>query len=240
MLHWQSHAVTDTGKKRRLNEDSLFVNDSELVWAVADGMGGHHRGDYASQSVVSQLASYRYSRRTGVALARIEQLLRTANTELIEKAEAEDTGICASTVAILIAREQSILCTWVGDSRIYRFRDGELTQLTRDHNYQSLLADLQDTGVETPNDLVDSQALTRGVGAEDTLEPEHCRYSVQRGDRLLICTDGLYKEIPDRQLGKLYEQIPDDGELIDRLHQAYLANGARDNLGMVLLTAFDR
>ena len=239
MLRWQSHWATDTGKKRRLNEDSVFVNDDELLWAVADGMGGHHQGDYASQAVVAQLGHYRYSGRSGVALTSIEQLLAAANTELTDKAARDGTGICASTVAILCAREESIICSWAGDSRIYRYRDGQLAQLTRDHNYESVLADLQDKGLEAPGGLADPQALTRGVGADDTLTPEHCRYDVRHGDRYLLCTDGLYKEINDGQLCRLFADIPANHDLIERLHQDYLSSGARDNLGMILLSAID-
>lgn len=237
MLHWQSEWITDAGKKRRLNEDSLYIDDEQRCWAVADGMGGHHRGDYASQTVVAQLGQFHNSRRTGTAMARIEQLLSQANTELVDKAERDSTGICASTVALLCAREKSVCCSWVGDSRIYRYRDGELTPLTRDHSYGSLLADLRDGDVDTPSDLADQQALTRGVGAERTLETEHCRYNARPGDRFLICTDGLYKEITEVQLRRLFGEIEHNGELIRELHSRYLLNGARDNLGMVLLAA---
>lgn len=237
MLQWQSVAVTDTGKKRQINEDSVFVNDTQLIWAVADGMGGHSRGDYASQTVVKHLELYRDSRKSGVSMARIGELLTDANTDLIEKARQENADIVASTAAILCARPDSVICSWVGDSRVYRYRNGELLQLTRDHNYEALLLDLSNSGVETPMNLVDPQALTRGVGAEDTLDTEHCRYNAQAGDRYLVCTDGLYKEIEEQQIESLFAQWPNDAELIEQLHQMYLSGGARDNLGMVLVSA---
>ncbi len=236
MQRWQSVAVTDAGKKRQINEDSLFVNDTELIWAVADGMGGHARGDYASQTVVEHLGRYENSQKTGVTMRQIELLLSDANTDLVNKATELDANIIASTVAILCARNDSVICSWVGDSRIYRFRDDTLLRLTRDHTYEALLQDMNNSGADTSNTLVDPQALTRGVGADETLNTEHARYTSITGDRYLICTDGLYKEIDEDQIEQYFAQQPDDKILLNQLHETYLTNGARDNLGLVVVS----
>ena len=125
----------------------------------------------------------------------------------------------------------------MGDSRIYRYRNEKLEQLTRDHSYQTLFQDLRDSGQTIDETFVDEQTLTRGVGAENDLQIEHCHFSYLPGDRYLLCTDGLYKEVTDTELTTHYQSGQQDESLITQLHQAYLNGGARDNLGMILLTA---
>ena len=95
---------------------------------------------------------------------------------------------------------------------------------------------MSDRVADTSKILVDSQALPRGVGAENTLNTEQARYTSIAGDRYLICTDGLYKEVDEHQIEQYFAQLPNDKELLDQLHETYLTNGARDNLGMVLVS----
>lgn len=236
-MQWKCHAITDQGKVRKLNEDSIFHNDNQQIWAVADGMGGHHRGDLASQTIVKYLNDYQPSRHNGISLQQLTSLLQQANAELVEKASAQENSIIASTCAILSRSRHSVICSWVGDSRIYRFRNNELSRLTRDHSYQSLIDDLRDKGENIENIMVNGETLTRGVGAEPELVVEHCHFPVQTGDRFLICTDGLYKEISDSELHQYFSSDSSDESLLSTLHQDYLNAGARDNLGLILVTA---
>lgn len=235
-MQWQCHAVTDAGKKRKLNEDSIYHNEEQQVWAVADGMGGHHRGDLASQTIVRHLQSYTGSHHAGVTVQRLIRILQTSNAELVEKARSENAGVIASTCAVLTRCKHSIICSWVGDSRVYRYRGNVLTQLTRDHSYESLIEDLRNSGKLVDEIMGDTQALTRGVGAEPDLQVEHCHFKPLQGDRYLLCTDGLYKEVPNDALEKYYSQNPSDEVLLGKLHQAYLDGGARDNLGLILVS----
>ena len=235
-MQWSGHAITDPGKVRKLNEDSIFYDDNRQIWMVADGMGGHHRGDIASQTIVKYVQSYLATRHGGISLERLVDLLQKANTELVEKALQDDTGISASTCAILSRRKHSIICSWVGDSRIYRLRHNKLTQLTRDHSYESLIKDMQNSGEDVEDIMVDTQALTRGVGAETQLQVEHCQFIPQAEDRYLLCTDGLYKEVPNAEIERRYIATQSDKELLTELHEAYLEGGARDNLGLILIT----
>lgn len=235
-MQWHCQAVTDPGKVRKLNEDSIFHNNDLQMWAVADGMGGHHRGDLASQTIVKHLGSYQPTAHAGIAVRQIESLLQAANSELVTMAAQDDTGIIASTCAILSRTRDSIVCSWVGDSRIYRFRSGALTRLTRDHSYESVIEDLRNSGESVEHIMVNPETLTRGVGAEPDLLVEHCHFQVAPGDRYLICTDGLYKEVSETDLRRDYTTIPQDDKLINKLHQDYLDAGARDNLGLILLT----
>ena len=235
-MQWQCSSRTDAGKVRKINEDSIYHNDEQQLWVVADGMGGHHRGDIASQTVVRYLETFAATPHTGISLQRIDNLLTSANAELIEKAETEGADIVASTCALMLRHKNTVVCVWVGDSRVYRYRRGKLTQLTRDHSYESLLEDLRNAGEKVDDFMVNTQTLTRGIGAENHLQVEKCHFSVESGDRYPLCTDGLYKEVSDQELLDYYKTITDDETLVATLHQAYLDGGARDNLGVILVT----
>lgn len=235
-MNWVSHTVTDTGKVRRINEDSIYHSDDQKIWVVADGMGGHHRGDVASQTIIESLKQISSTKHSGVCLNRIVEALSSTNSLLIEKSTTENTEIIASTCAILSCFNSYSICSWVGDSRIYRFRNSELTRLTRDHSYKSLIDDLRIQGERVNEILVDPQTLTRGVGAEEELQIEHCHYSLSPDDRFLLCTDGLYKEVDELFIQQLYLTGQNDESILAKLHDTYLNSGARDNLGLILVS----
>jgi len=239
IVHWKSCSVTDAGKVRTHNEDSIYLNTDRQIWAVADGMGGHHKGDFASQTIVDYLNQYRATKHTGISLQRVSALLRDANETLLEKARLESVNTIASTCAVLTYVKSRIVCSWIGDSRIYRFRDGHLTLLTRDHNFETLLKDTCSNGQKCEHTSMNSQALTRGVGAESDLKIEHCHYFAKPGDRYLLCTDGLYKELSREELSSCFCTIACDKTLTDKLHKIYLQNGARDNLALIVISLYD-
>ena len=236
-MPWQCHVATDAGKVRKVNEDSVYHSDTHQLWAVADGMGGHHRGDIASQTIVKYLQSFDLAPHAGITVQRIRSILQAANTELLEKARSEGSGIIATTCAILLRVKDTAVCIWVGDSRIYRYRTARLTSLTRDHSYESLIEDMRNSGEQVQDIMVNTQTLTRGIGAEGDLQIEMTHFPVNHGDRFLLCTDGLYKEVSEQEILKHYGEIGDDATLLSTLHQGYLDGGARDNLGIILVTA---
>ena len=138
---WTSNSYTDTGKVRKINEDSVLDLSTENIWLVADGMGGHSHGDYASQLVVNTLRNFSSSVHSGISKARIVAALDYCNTQLLQKAKNDRVDIVGCTVALLHARAHSVMCSWSGDSRIYRLRNDELTQLTQDHSQESAIND---------------------------------------------------------------------------------------------------
>jgi len=232
MAQWSTALYTDTGKIRKINEDSIYENSSEQLWAVADGMGGHEGGDYASQYVVSSLGYYRKTPYRGVTMNRLTALLQDCNKHLVDKANAEQRGIIGCTVAILTAHDQHAVCSWSGDSRIYRLRNQRLTQLTRDHSYESLAED-RDVVSHPEVMLGDPQMLTSAIGGETMTRIEHCYYALEPDDRFLVCTDGLYKEVTDEQIENELKASENPEEVISALAETYQANGARDNVGII-------
>lgn len=229
---WTSSSYTDTGKIRKINEDSVLDLVTQNMWLVADGMGGHSHGDYASQLVTSTLKNFTSSTHSGTSKARIVAALDYCNAQLLNKAELDSVDIVGCTVAILHARPSSVLCTWSGDSRIYRLRCGELKQLTQDHSQDSAIEDRD--MIRHPNARHEpSQSLTGAIGGDYDLALEHCWYRLIDGDTFLICTDGLNKEVSDGEIQSILDQSPDGEQALSRLVELYQTRGARDNVGLV-------
>ena len=201
---WHSAAVTTAGNVRTHNEDAVLELPSVGLWAVADGMGGHKAGAVASQMVVAALACVRNHERASALIDEVEDRLYEVNDYLV--GFAGEAGITGTTVAVLLALERHIVSLWAGDSRIYRSRNGHLAQLTRDHSEtEEMLYD----GVLSPWDLIrrqSSNVITRAVGGDTQLFLDIELSGLQDGDRYLLCTDGLHKELSDRELTRYLAQ----------------------------------
>ena len=236
MSGWDAASLTETGKVRAVNEDAVLDHGTARLWAVADGMGGHKSGDYASLLVADRLRQFRCTRYRGAAISHITRILDECNSHLVAKAASENGGIIGCTVAVLTIHQADIVCSWSGDSRIYRLRDGALTLLTRDHNYGSLCAD-RDLNFFPDEPLVDSQLLTGAIGGNDELALEHCWYGLKKGDAFLLCTDGLYKEVSEDEIGAVLDGKGTLQRKAARLVELYNEGGARDNIGIVLVSS---
>ncbi|MFK7996670.1 MAG: PP2C family serine/threonine-protein phosphatase [Granulosicoccus sp.] len=235
-MSWTAVQYTDKGQVRSLNEDSVLDHGQQHLWVVADGMGGHEAGDYASQHVVSSLSRYQQHAKPGVSMSRLRELMTISNTHLVEKAETENLGTVGCTVAALNIASLDIMCSWSGDSRIYRLRAGNLRQLTRDHNYGALLEDRN--RVQFPHaSEEDSELLTAAIGGEALMHLEHCWFSLQPSDKFLLCTDGLYKEMEDAEIESILNEEHDPDLIVNSLADLYRQRGARDNVGIMYVYA---
>ena len=229
---WLSNSYTDTGRVRSINEDSILDLNKQQLWLVADGMGGHSNGDYASQLVTRTLTSFIASPLSGISKVRVVDALDNCNSQLIQKADRDRAGVIGCTVAVLQARRNSVRCSWSGDSRIYRIRNGELKQLTQDHSQQSAVEDFDQ--LRLPTTLIEpSQMLTRAIGGQPQLSLEHCWYQLQDGDTFLLCTDGLNKEVSDEEIRNAMIESVEGDIVLSALADLYEERGARDNVGMV-------
>ncbi len=229
---WNSHSYTDTGQIRSINEDAILDLKDQNLWLVADGMGGHSNGAYASQLVTRTLLNYTSSRLAGISKERLVAALNYCNEHLIEKAEQDEVDVIGCTVAVLHARHDSVICSWSGDSRIYRLRDGELKQLTRDHSQQSAVED-RDLLLYPSIPQERSQSLTGAIGGDPRLSLEHCWYQLHDKDTFLLCTDGLNKEVTDEEICCSMAESSNGRIVLEKLSQLYKERGARDNVGML-------
>jgi protein phosphatase/serine/threonine-protein phosphatase Stp1 len=236
MEQFRSHAVTDPGFKRGHNED-IFVNRPDLgLWAVADGAGGHQAGDVASEMIATTLETIPDVLSAEEILAQVRLRISATHTALQECAARKGEGaLVASTVVILIVRNEHFACLWAGDSRAYLFRDQLLQQITRDH---SLVQELVDAGALDAADAEGhphSNVITRAVGdLAETMELDKVTGRIEVGDRFLLCSDGLSKVLDDSAIADLMEGTA-VVETADRLVAEALARHTSDNVTAVVV-----
>lgn len=225
---------TDVGLRRKVNEDSMLVRTDRGLWAVADGMGGHDKGDVASAMVTEALQRlpivYGLDNLVDSAIGALAQV----NRDLIALAASGETSrtIGSTVVGLAIAGEQ-FRCFWAGDSRAYRIRGREIVQLTRDH---SLVQDLVDAGMLTPQEAEDhpnANVITRAVGVVADLKIDAVSGDVRSGDLFLLASDGLTRLVNDAELtAELTSKCP--AEAAESLVETALSRGAPDNVTMII------
>ena len=224
---------TDIGKLRKQNEDAAWFDEARAVFAVADGMGGHLAGEVASRmaiEAVQQMA--RENERPGIAALR--EAVACAHETIL--AHAQDHIECAgmgTTLSVLWLGENYAYIAHVGDSRIYRLREGSLTQITQDH---SLVEELVRAGLITREQARTHprrNIITRALGTHGENEPDLLVTDVQDGDVFLLCTDGLTGMVPDDEIERTLRDCGMEAAA-DRLLALALDAGGRDNVTLIL------
>ncbi|MCG6538939.1 serine/threonine-protein phosphatase [Pseudomonas sp. KSR10] len=233
---WRSAARTDTGKVRTRNEDAFLDLPEQGLWAVADGMGGHHNGALASRLIVEQLADLPKGSLTE-RLANLRRCLHDLNRrlgqELTVTADRPDPVIGSTVVALLMENNRAA-CVWAGDSRCYLWRGGRLYQLSRDHSLLQQLIDEQNLSPQEAARRPAAHALTRAVGASEHLVLDILEFDVYPGDALLLCSDGLYQTLSPDALGAALNS-PSPALALQRLFDLAMDGPARDNLSAVVV-----
>lgn len=227
-------ARTDTGRVRAANEDSYLARAP--LFAVADGMGGHAAGGFASASVVNRLAEAA----TGslVSPDEIDRSLRAAVADIERGIEGSDrsTGTTVTGAGLTVVGGEPYWAVFnIGDSRVYHYAAGRLTQLTVDH---SVVQELVEAGIITPEEAEShphSNVITRAVGFNDEPVPDYRLIPVTAQSRLLICSDGLTKELTDAGLLAVLAGRASADLTAEALVEAALGNGGRDNVTAVVV-----
>lgn len=233
-LRWSACSATDVGKVRKVNEDS-FLDRSDLgLWVVADGMGGHSAGDVASQLVVAALGAVPANGGLSMIADELEDRLVKANTDLVTLARESRKKTIGCTVVALALRDGHALAAWAGDSRLYRLRAGKLDCLTQDH---ALVEELVTVGLVTREEAEkhpQANRITRAVGAGEPLYVDFEVFALQAGDKFLLCSDGLYKEISDAEIGVALGKPLADNPAKQAVESA-LAREGRDNVTVIVV-----
>lgn len=231
-LRWA--ASTDTGRRREVNQDAFLAEYPLFV--VADGMGGHLGGEIASASTVDRLRTVVDS--GSVSTKNIEKALSLAVKDIIAHPETTDEGT-GTTLTGLYLETHTDEPHWVtlniGDSRVYLLRDEEIVQVTTDH---SVVQELIAAGRLSPEEAENhpyGNVITRAVGPSDSVKPDYLRLDVLDGDRFVVCSDGLTKELTDFGIRHFLAANPDPAAAVDAMMAAALENGGRDNVTIVVL-----
>jgi len=231
-LAWSE--ATHRGRRRDINQDAVLALFPLFV--VADGMGGHIGGEIASSSTVTRLRAV--AEKGTVTTKAIEKALGRAVSDIDAHPEATDEGT-GTTVTGVYLDSSGDEPTWVtlniGDSRVYLFRDESLAQITTDH---SVVQELISAGRLSPEEAENhpyGNVITRAVGPSDGVAPDYVRLEVVDGDRFVVCSDGLTKELTDYGILHFLLQHEDPTEAVDAMLEAALENGGRDNITIIVL-----
>jgi serine/threonine protein phosphatase PrpC len=227
-------ALSDKGYRRSVNEDSLLVRSP--IFSVADGMGGHTAGDFASTAVVTRLAEQvsvdfiGQEALTGALRAAVDDMGRgVGHTDL-------GTGTTVTGIALtLVDGAPYWLVFNIGDSRVYSYHDGTLEQVTVDH---SIVQELLDSGAITPAEAEvhpHSNVITRAVGFNEDPVPDFFLIPIVAGSRLLVCSDGLTKELTEHGIRYFLGEGASPLDAAQQLMDAALGNGGRDNVTVVVV-----
>jgi protein phosphatase len=230
-----AHGVTHTGR-RKTNEDAMLVDASLGLFVVADGMGGHNAGEVASAIAVRTVQEFLRSAATRSEAALSDAFAR-ANEDVFNASAtaAEYEGMGTTMVAVLVAPgDERMLFGSVGDSRVYVCRGGTLTQLTRDDSWVSrVLPD--EVSVEDAQRHPMRHVLTKVVGLREDVEPAVASAALQRGDVLVLCSDGLHGSLSDVRIAETVAGTATVKEMAERLVEQALASGATDNVTVVVV-----
>ena len=231
-LRWA--AATDVGRRREVNQDAVLADYPLFV--VADGMGGHIGGEIASSRTVARLAAVVDG--GSVNTKTIEKALARAVKDIAAHPEATDDGTGTTVTGVFLdlsGPEPHWVTLNIGDSRVYLLRDGALVQITTDH---SVVQELVAAGRLSPEEAENhpyGNVITRAVGPSESVRPDYVRLDVLDGDRFVICSDGLTKELTDYGIQHFLREHDDPAEAVQAMLDAALENGGRDNVTVIVL-----
>ena len=242
-MEFEYGALSDVGRVRTNNEDAVMVDAAHGVAVLADGMGGYNAGEVASALAVDliagEMARWLHEASPVATLRDVRRAMEicvdNANRAIFDAANthAAYAGM-GTTLAMAVAHGGKFVIGHVGDSRAYRWREGVLTQLTRDH---SLLQEQLDAGLITPEQAAVSgyrSWVTRALGVEDTVLLETTEHAVQAGDLFLLCSDGLTEMVDDADIADVLGGRGPLDEQARMLIERAKAGGGRDNVSVIL------
>ena len=240
--------ITDKGMLREQNEDSLFADAERGIFMVADGVGGQNAGEVASGIACKVISGFLISTENEAASAEEifalhDEAIFTANTEILSKSyESIIYRGMATTAVVATIRDNKVYISNVGDSRAYLVRRGELVQLTEDH---TLAHKLVKDGRLTPEeiDILEKtnsmpgifHTITRALGDEMGVVPDHFEEVLEECDGLLLCSDGLYGEVDEEEMGEIIKLANTPQEACENLVKTANNNGGKDNITAILI-----
>ena len=238
-LHITSNGVTHTGHVRTRNEDSILLLPEESLWTVADGMGGHHAGDFASQTITQNLGLFKQQQTLDASILLLEENVINSNSIIRRKSEKlGKNATIGSTVVCLYIWKNYAFIFWAGDSRLYRFRNNKLERLTEDHSYVEELVRMGKIEAKDAEAHPAANVVLKAVGIDDTLRLDFDYVELLDGDIFIICSDGLYKDMEEEKITPIVQaNLEDMNALAEALLISSLNAGGTDNTSIITLRA---
>lgn len=228
-------AISHTGRVRRINEDSILVVPDQNIWVVADGMGGHSAGDFASNTVVNSVAMIPPGLSATDRMKEIRSAVFGAHQTITQVSEDRGGATIGSTVVALTIAGDSFVAFWAGDSRLYLMRNGQINMLTQDHSLVAAFVEAGEMSWDEAEHHPQANAITRAVGVGgDDFELDKIRGEVLPGDRFLLCSDGLTKYAPFELLRRSMTGTPIE-TVADKLLNIALRGGGADNISIIVV-----
>ena len=235
----KTFSMTDIGRKREVNQDYVFATDETIgnlpnLLVVADGMGGHRAGDFASRFTVEVLAEEVQNCKETHPETILGNSIQAANERLLEEAEKDNRleGMGTTLVAATIL-DHVLYFANVGDSRLYLINK-EIRQLSKDHSMVEEMVRLGGLTEEEAKHHPDKNIITRAIGVKKRVEPDFFEYRLKGGDIILMCSDGLTNMVDDDEIFQIVKSSRDIVEAVENLIQRANENGGADNIGVIL------
>lgn len=236
-----SFSRTDIGKNRKINQDFVYSTQEKIgnlsnLFIVADGMGGHAAGDYASRAAVNTIVKTIEDSFEKNSLKLLTKAVEAANNEVYTEAKLNRTleGMGTTVVAVTFVGRY-LQAINVGDSRVYLIRSKVIRQVSVDH---SLVEEMVRSGGiprEQARNHPDKNIITRAVGVKATVEPDTYTEELESGDYVLLCSDGLTNMVADSEIKKVITEAGDVSEAAKQLVDMANENGGKDNISVVLI-----
>lgn len=230
---------TDTGKVRSRNEDSFACVPAQNLWVVADGMGGHESGDFASQTITAQSEKFIQQPELETSLLLLEENLLHSNEIIRDKADKLGKNLTiGSTVTCLYAWKNLAFLLWAGDSRTYRFRNRTLERLTDDHSYVEELVRMGKITAAEAESHPAANVVLNAIGIDNDIVIDMEYSEIEDNDLFILCSDGLYKDLTEDKISQIIDNHEASlEELNHKLISAALDAGGSDNCTVVLVKA---
>ena len=237
----EAYALTDTGRVRSMNQDYIYASPEKVgslpdLFLVADGMGGHKAGDYASRFMVENLVVYLTHRHDGPCVTQIKEGIKTVNKALYEMSlEREEFQGMGCTLVAAVIEDGVLYAANIGYSRLYLIHDGSIRQITRDHSYveEMVAMGMMQRGSADYNRK--KNIITRAAGIRPDIVPDFFEEELEQGDYILLCSDGLSNMVDNDTLCSIILSEGSLKEKAQRLIAEANERGGTDNIAVVLV-----
>ncbi|BBF43023.1 protein serine/threonine phosphatase PrpC, regulation of stationary phase [Lachnospiraceae bacterium KM106-2] len=236
-----AYSKTDIGRLRKVNQDAMYCCNEPIgslsnLFIVADGMGGHNAGDYASRCCVESVVNYVRNSRNVTPVSILEGAIKEANNRVLTKALSDKNyeGMGTTLVAATVAGNKMIVAN-IGDSRLYVI-DDSISQITCDHSLVEAMVQSGEIDAKEAKNHPNKNVITRAIGTDQSVKADFFEIDLKKGNLILLCSDGLTNMLDDEEILRITKQFSNNLEeaathLIDKANE----NGGKDNIAIVIM-----